>query len=199
MRRGFSLLELVVSCALFTLLTGALFFAWIRGTRAWLVASQRADLTTHAQLVLRRLERSLQASASAGLAFQADILTYPSTFGLTSTGNNTNFASNTSTGDLNWSKYLVWYRASLPRELWMREVAVPGASSAYSQALPLPAADLGSGPQALASYATGGSKVCDNVDTFSTSQAGLLVTVALNLTLPGGRSGQFSSSTRLRN
>lgn len=191
-----TLLELIVSSSLLALLTAALFFSWESGSRAWLVASQRQDLISAAQVVLRRVERVLEASSSAGLAYQNNpaILTLPSCFGVNATSSE--FAASDTTGEVNWQKYTVVYQQGA--QLFWLDLPIPTGNTARTVAAQLPAVDLGSGLHGLPFYATGGAKVADGVGNLTISLSGRAVILKLDMSA-SGRTASFSSTTLLRN
>jgi hypothetical protein len=204
-RSGFSLLEVVVSSLLMLMLSGALFIGWASGSQAWLVSSRRSQLMTESQIFFRRVEKDLESSSASSLDYvtlPSGCLSYASPYGLRDTANSTLFDASNSNGEVHWPKAVVIYHQMPLRELWWREVAIPPASSAYQVPTPLSQIDLGSGPQPLPSYATGGSKIVSHVDRFDISRESRNLRLTLELKSPqqrGQSEGRYISVTLLRN
>lgn len=180
------------------LLTTGLLLSWTQGARAWMAIRQRADLTSDAQIALRRIERLLESSASASVAIDSSCLSFASSFGLRTSLDSDRSSVSTDLGSLQWQKFVLFYLDAPARRILLREIPIAAGLSAYQQATPIPQVDFGSGVQPLAFYRTAGSKFCSSVDAFSATQSGLILTIHLEMS-EADRKASFQSSTRLRN
>jgi Tfp pilus assembly protein PilE len=201
-RAGVTLIELSVASTILFILTGILFASWSAGAEAWLTASRKGDLLVRAQLAFRKVERSLQASSAQSRAFEntpSGCLSFASSFGLNDTAGSAQFVAS-STGEVQWQKYVVVYHVLTNHQLMWQELPIPTTNPAYNVPTPLPDVDFGSGPQPLSIYRSSGKKLLDLVDSFTISSVNRTLTISIALSNATGTNHQsFTSVTLLRN
>lgn len=174
--------EVLISCALLTVLTGMLTFAWTRGARSWLSASKLSTRLSQIQVLKHRVEVELCGSSADGVDCQPAILSFPSAYGLRGTPEaESYFRVSGGTAPL-WRKYCLYYWDSANQQVLTREIPIPTGSSAERQALGLSLADVGSGAQPLATYATGGKVLAEQVSRFEVQQEDLMVQLTVETT-----------------
>lgn len=202
--RGFSLLEVVLSCALLIFLMAMTTLAWVKGARAWVTNSRLVARSNQVALAVRGLERELSQTSNNALVTAPGVLAFPSAYGVRGQAGQDQFHRlATQPIEPQWSKYLVYYYTAADQTLNLREVAIPTTSSAALQPLPLPDADLGSGPQALSGYASGGKVVAGRITLCEFDRQGPTLQVHLGYeeSSEGGhlRKSEARSTTLLRN
>ena len=202
--RGFSLLEVVLSCGLLLFLMALTTFCWVKGARAWVTNTRLVARTNQLGLAVRTLERELSQTSGQAVVLApgpASVLAFPSAYGVRGQLGQDQF-HRVQTLPL-WSKYQVCYYLPAQQNLWLREVPIPSTSSAAQQAIPLPDADLGAGPQTLMSYATSGKILAGRVTQCEFERQGLILQIRLTYeeTADAGhiRKTRLSSTTLLRN
>lgn len=201
--RGFSLLEIVLCCALLTILTAVLCLAWVRGARTWMYTTRLTTRISELRIARSRIERELAPSSALGLDTQTTVLTFPSGYGLRGTPEAETFFRRPGTINPQWRKYAVYWWVASEGVLYFREVPIPGGNPAESQTTRLSLADLGSGVQALPFYATGGEKLAEKVSDFVVDVQNVTVTLQLECSdtynSTNLRKQRIQSTTLLRN
>lgn len=156
-RRALSLMELLISCALFSLLVALLTLAWIRGSRAWLSASAVTQRLSQMQALRHRIERELQESTAASLDTQSNpgILSFASPRGLRTNSQGDLYTRIAGTALPQWQRYSLYWWNPDTQSLYGREIPLPAGHPNRQIALPLPQVSnlFTASPQPLATYA----------------------------------------------
>lgn len=122
----------------------------------------RTDLLASLQLVGSRWTRDVMSTHKQGTAIAPDacaLLTPQGTLPISTQGVYSNLV---------WQGYRVYYRKP-DGEVWLRNVDLVTPTI---QPMPLNQVDLGSGPQLLTSYCTGGTRLAQSVTSLVVSQSG---------------------------
>lgn len=135
--RGFSLTELVLSCALLAILTALVTFAWVRGARTWVVATRVASRSNQISLLMRGLERELLQTQGTAVTVEGTSLAFPSPYGVRGqVGQDVYHRQLNSTEPL-WSKYQIYSHHLANQTVTLVEVAIAPASPQALTATPL--------------------------------------------------------------
>lgn len=199
MRRGFTLIEVVVSAFLLLLLTGMLLSNWYKASRVFKQNDRHNERRTETQLVLRRLESELPSSSAESLEIRPDLaIAFASPLGLLGTPNAGQFQVQPE-GEPIYEKYIILYWNGLDNTLYRREMAIPTGQPARFTPLRISSVNFGSGPKPLTDYLSRGRPVARNVVAFSPNANGYCLELTLDVALSQNISENFQSATILRN
>lgn len=157
LRRGFTVLELIVASMILGLLMAAQFFIFRSGAGAWSKSDVQADLIRVAQTVSARVNRLVEPStfqsasvdpAGNGVAF------------LSAVDASGRFSYDPVTNLPKWQKYVIFYYDSTSQVIAQREVGVVGLSQ---ENIPQPIVSLGSGTETA--YFSSGRPFAREVDS----------------------------------
>lgn len=183
-QRGLGVLELVIACSLFLVLTTVLLSIFFRGVQAWRQVDERSSLHTRGHKVIDDFRRDLESSSASTAEFddsEQATLAFASPFLPRSTGEAEKFTVDPVSGAVRWSKYLVIYYHPASQEIRRRELEVPPGSPAAASLLPLSEVDLGDGLNPMSFYATDGQTLAAQVETFSVSRQARSLELRLRL------------------
>lgn len=161
------MLEMLLSCALLTLLTGVLALAWTRGARGWTYSSKLSARMSRMAVLRHRVEKELNGSNALSLEAQGTSLSFASAVGLRNSAESGEYFRLPGRAEPRWRKYILYYWVSAEQCLYNRELGIPAGSPAETAPVRLTQVDLGSGPRALPFYCTGGEPVAKDVSDFS--------------------------------
>jgi prepilin-type N-terminal cleavage/methylation domain-containing protein len=182
MKRGFSMLEMLVTCALFTMLTGILTLAWVRGSRGWLSSSKLSNRLSQLHVLRHRLEKELVGSSLLSLESSGNALAYASAYGLRDSAESGQYFHLPQRAEPCWKKFCLYYWNAADQSIQGRELALPNGHSAQSQPAQLSTLDLGGGPRALPFYCSGGKVLAGAVTSFEVQLEQGTVTLQLECT-----------------
>lgn len=123
MRRGFSLIEVVIAGAVGLLLLGLLVLVLAPALRIWLRTQEDAEAQQAVAVVAARLREELRAANPESVHLLAD----PTAVLLLSWKNDVGGAEFTPLGEFLWQKRLVLYHRD--DAVWVQEVKLPAPSS----------------------------------------------------------------------
>jgi type II secretory pathway component PulJ len=197
-RRAFTLIEAVLCAALFSVLTGVLTLAWVKGSRAWRHSAKLSDRYSSLRLLRHRLELQLQSSTLLSLDAQPGAVAFASAHGLKVDHQADKFFRLAGGVDPQWRKHVVYFLQNT--SLRMREIAVPTGHRAQRDGLPLSRMDHGSGPRPLTFYLDPAASevLAENITGFTATEQNEGVVVSIELTQDGRRL-QVASRTFPRN
>lgn len=171
-KRGLSLVELTLSMAIFGLLLGSLFLIFRAGSLAWSRQDTNLDLFQASRAVMVRWSNEfLESNAETVLATGAS-LSFASARQLSGGG----FAATSPAMHPLWQKYLLYYRDPASREMRRRELSLSSPTQTIKTLVDY---DFGSGPQALATYTSGGEVLLKDVEAVDFAMSGGTCTLIL--------------------
>lgn len=199
--RGFSIPELLISCALLTALTSLLTLAWIKGARSWLSTSRLSTRLSQVQILKQRIEGELSGSSVQGVECEPALLSFPSAYGLRGSAEAETYFRMAGQVAPRWRKYCVYYWQPAERKVYFVEVPIASGNAAESRAQPL--SQLGPAPRPLSFYASGGKVLAEQVTGFQVQLEDQVVQLTLDTTEAyTGRTNRtlhFVSATLVRN
>ena len=200
MNRGVTLVETMIVGALFLVLTGIMFAGWDSSAKAWLNASQRADIVNSAQSIFHHLDRSLEASRASSVEIDSSesTLSYAAPGAVAGSPTSGQVLLST-TGELTYERYLVCYWTPVDSRLRLQEYPISATSTATLAPLALSQSDIGQGLNPLSFYSRGGKTIGEGITAFSVRLDGQVLQTDTELTTPKGATGKYSYSVLLRN
>lgn len=190
MKRGVTLLEVLIASAVMLIIVGAVFFLYVTGTRAWLVGRGQADLLQELLVVQGQVERDVSSSIYASLSIGPGNASFSVLSGQLPAGD-----YQVSNGVVEWQKYLVFY---LDPEKQVRRLEVPLVATAPQRisAQPIDSYDDGSGPRPISAYLSGGKILGRHVANLTVTCSP--VTRVVSVTIEGSKKRADSSGLTQR-
>ncbi len=183
--RGLTVAELLISALVFGLLTMLIFAFFKMALAAWAKTDGENTVLSTARMVGQRIVAQVQESSVEGLTVDASGIA----LGLLSARDEGGQVQRDADLALLWQEYRVYWWDRTTARMMVRELA----QSPSPEPLPMTAADLGSGPQPLAFYCSGGRIVARNIALTQFELGGQVLKVKLMTAVKKPGENQFET------
>lgn len=170
------MIELMVSCFIFGLLTVVLFFFYRMGASAWKKGDAESELLQNLQVACRKISRPLEASSATSVSTYANA-THTALSFLTAVGAADTFMVQPDTLLPDWQSYQVFYFERAQQTLYQREVDLLAGSSQHTVPGPIQSFVSSSGTHPLGFYCTDGRPIARHLTDLTVTLNGSLVTI----------------------
>ncbi len=175
MRRGFSVVEVMVSCAIFSGLLMLLFLAYRMGASAWKKGDTETELLQNVQLAVDKISRPLEASCAESVTTFSDPTRVAVSF-LSPVDTAGNLAVQTGTIRPDWQRYEVFYFDRVEHALFQRTLDLLPLSPQHQSPGPIELFVSPTGAHPLSFYCTDGRPIARHLTDFTVSLVGSVLT-----------------------
>ena len=183
----------MISATLLSLVTGLVLLVYAQSNRISRQTDQQATFVADAQVAVTFIKQAIRESNISGCSAETNTLCL-----LSPRDSNGDTRPSLDGRSLQWSSYRLFYRSVAERTILRRIIDIPVSSPLATSAQPLESADLGTGVQPLASYASDGRVLLKNVEQFDITlePTTKLISVVIRLSTVQG-SGRHTSSLEI--